>query len=369
MRKIIIGAFTALAFGISSFSASADVAISGFIQEIIGLGDDTTGGITQEFSRINFNASTTADNGWEIGGVWQHEAMGDRTAGPSALNIFVATDMGTVTVGHTTDAVTNTISRVSAMVPGGGTDAGYQFLFFSGVEGGRGVNFAEAYYAMNGARVNYVPPSIAGVNIAIGYTPSHDYNSFATRPRVTNGAAASATHQETVEMAANYSGDMEGIGYTVAVGSKNGNGITDFGNTGNDLSVITGTIRLTQGAWAAGFHMYDNGDSYGQSTDSTQASSSGWNTALTYTMGNIVVGAGYSEMEAVDGTGYTSQFGSSGDEALVRNTNITNVGISYNLGGGVGTYLQMSDFDINDGDAMTSETSPQVIFAGISIGF
>ena len=45
------------------------------------------------------------------------------------------------------------------------------------------------------------------------------------------------------------------------------------------------------------------------------------------------------------------------------------LGIAYNLGGGVGTYVQMRDFDIEDGVETTSETAPQVIFAGISLGF
>ena len=70
MKKIIIGAF-ALAFAFTS-AARADVAISGFFQQIIGLGDDTTGGITHEFDRINFSASTTTSgNSFTInGGLW-----------------------------------------------------------------------------------------------------------------------------------------------------------------------------------------------------------------------------------------------------------------------------------------------------------
>jgi len=364
MKKIIIGAF-ALAFVITS-AARADYAITGFFQQIIGLGDDTTGGITHEFDRINISASTTTDNGWEVGGKWQHEPF-DRGYGPSALQMHVTNDLGTLVLGYTTDAVTNTMGRVAAMVPGGGTDAGFQYLFFGSTQGDRGVRFAEPYYAHNGHKAVYTPPSINGVNLSISYTPSHDFNKMDTRDRSPNGSANNV-HQETVSIAANYSGELEGIGYTVALGSKNGNGIANFGNVGNDLNVITGSIKLTQGAWTVGYHIYDSGDSFGASNDSTQASSSGYNVALTHSMGNIVIGAGYSEQEAVNGTMYnTATAGSS--ENGVRNTNITHFGISYNLGGGVGTYIQMSDYDINDGDSMTTETSPQVIFAGISLGF
>jgi len=360
----------ALALVTSAFffgSAQADIAISGFFQQIIGMGDDTTGGITHEFDRINFSGSTTTDNGWEVSGVLQHEPTLDRTAAPTTLHIAVTNNLGTVAIGHTMDAVSFTIGRVAAMVPGGGTDAGYQYLFFSGTQGDRGVRFAEAYYAMNGARVLYSPPSINGINIKVSYTPTHDNNTMASRGRTTNGAAGQ-NHQETVEAAASYSGEMEGIGYSIAVGSKNGNGIASFGNTGNDLQAITGSIKLTHGDFTLGYHMYDNGDSFGKSDDNTKAASSGQNMALTYNMGNITLGVGWSEMESVNGTAYNTAVGHDG-AADVRSTNITHMGIGYNLGGGVGTFLQLSDYDINDGDAATTEVSPQVIFAGINVGF
>jgi len=85
-------------------------------------------------------------------------------------------------------------------------------------------------------------------------------------------------------------------------------------------------------------------------------------------MGNITLGVGWSEQEAVNGDAYNTATGAD-NPIHVRSTNITHMGIGYNLGGGVGTYIQLSDFDVNDGDSMTSETSPQVVFAGINIGF
>ena len=114
--------------------------------------------------------------------------------------------------------------------------------------------------------------------------------------------------------------------------------------------------------------MYDNGDSYGQSTDSSKASSSGWNTAATYDMGNITLGIGYSYMEAVNGTSYNSSSGGDG-ESDVRSTDIFQLGFGYALGGGVSTYIQYSDYDIDDGVQTTTEVSPQVVVMGISLGF
>jgi hypothetical protein len=45
------------------------------------------------------------------------------------------------------------------------------------------------------------------------------------------------------------------------------------------------------------------------------------------------------------------------------------VGIGYDMGGGISTYVQLSSNDHTDGDATTVEVDPQVLFAGISIGF
>ena len=367
MRKILKGALALVTSAFFFGSAQADVAISGFFQQIIGMGDDTTGGVSHEFDRINFVASTTTDNGWEVGGKLQHEPTLDRTYGPTALQMHVTNNLGTVVVGYTTDAVTNTMSRVSAMVPGGGTDAGYQYLFVGGLEGGRGVNFAEAYYARNGSKVVYSPPSINGINISISYTPTQDEATMSDRDRTTNGGTG-FNHQETLAVAANYSGELEGVGYTISVGSKNGNGVASWGSDANDLQVITGAIKLTHGDFSLGYMLYDNGSSFGKTTDSAKAASSGQNIALTYNMGNITLGVGWSEQEAVNGDQYNTSLAD--DSPInVRSTNITNFAIGYNLGGGVGTWLSLSDFDNNDGDSMTSETSPQVVLAGINIGF
>ena len=74
MRKILLGALALVTSAFFFGSAQADTAlkIGGFFQQIVGMGDDTTGGITHEFDRINFSGVTTTDNGWEVGGTLQH---------------------------------------------------------------------------------------------------------------------------------------------------------------------------------------------------------------------------------------------------------------------------------------------------------
>ena len=38
--------------------AKADVSISGFVQHIVGMGDEVDGGVTDKFTRVSFGADT-----------------------------------------------------------------------------------------------------------------------------------------------------------------------------------------------------------------------------------------------------------------------------------------------------------------------
>ena len=45
------------------------------------------------------------------------------------------------------------------------------------------------------------------------------------------------------------------------------------------------------------------------------------------------------------------------------------IGLGYDMGGGVNSYIQLSNGDHSDGDHATTEADPQVLFMGISLGF
>ena len=72
MNKFLITLATIVAFASSSV-AYADVKISGFLQQIAGMGDDVDGGLTYKFTRFSFGADTTTDNGWTVGGSFAAE--------------------------------------------------------------------------------------------------------------------------------------------------------------------------------------------------------------------------------------------------------------------------------------------------------
>ena len=374
MNKFLITLATLVAFALSSV-AHADVKISGFLQQIVGAGDEVDGGVTYKFNRFSFGADTTTDNGWTVGGSFAAE-FGNMAAGgmsgylPTSNSMYIQTDMATITIGSTGDAVTNLVPRIGNMAPGGGHDAGYQFLFDGGAIASNGVNYAEAYYAMAANRINIALPSVNGFTVQATYTPDMGINSGSGISRTAANADVSASHGETTHVAISYSGEMDGMSYTIGLGSINGNAIGSLGtgttSTNNDLSSFAGAIKVTMGNIAMGVHAFDNGDSWGQSEDADKASHSGYTVMATYNMGNVTVGAGYAHEEKALGTrgATTAQAGN-----LVAEDSITIVGIGYNLGGGVSTNLQLSNIDHTDGDHATTEADPQVLFANISLGF
>jgi len=374
MNKFLITLATLVAFALSSV-AHADVKISGFLQQIVGAGDEVDGGVTYKFNRFSFGADTTTDNGWTVGGSFAAE-FGNMAAGgmsgylPTSNSMYIQTDMATITIGSTGDAVTNLVPRIGNMAPGGGHDAGYQFLFDGGAIAANGVNYAEAYYAMAANRINVALPSVNGFTVQATYTPDMGINSGSGISRTAANSDVSASHGETTHVAISYSGEMDGMSYTIGVGSINGNAIGTLGSgatsTNNDLASFAGAIKVTMGNIAMGVHAFDNGDSWGQSEDADQASHSGYTVMATYNMGNVTVGAGYAHEEKALGTrgATTAQAGN-----LVAEDSITIIGIGYNLGGGVSTNLQLSNIDHTDGDHATTEADPQVLFANISLGF
>ena len=374
MNKFLMTLATLVAFALSSV-AHAEMKVSGFMQQIIGMGDEVDGGITYKFNRFSFGADTTTDNGWTVGGSFAMEYGSIGTGAnsgylPTSNSMYIQTDMATITIGSAADAVTALVPRVSAMVPGAGHDGGYQFLFDGGSIANIGVNFAEAYYAMANNRINVALPSVNGFTINVTYTPDMGINSATGIGRSAANATESASHGETSHVAVQYSGEMDGISYTIGLGSINGNGIGTNGagatSTNNDLSSFTGAIKMTMGNIAFGVMAFDNGDSWGQSEDADKADHSGYNVQATYNMGNISVGVGYAHEEKALGTARatTAQAGN-----LVAEDSVTMIGLGYDMGGGVNSYIQLSNGDHTDGDHATTEVDPQVLFMGISLGF
>ena len=375
MNKFLITLATLVAFSLSGV-AYADAKVSGFMQRILGMGDDVDGGVSEQFTRFSVGADTTIDNGWTVGGSMsiQTAATTGGTYLPSSNHMYVQTDMMTVNIGNTADAITSLVPAVGAMVPGGGNDAGYQFLFDGGQLATWTVQGREAYYAGNHAKIDVDLPAVNGFTVGFSYTPSFEFNG--ANPGGRTQAETTASHGETVHAAVSYSAEMEGMSYTIGMGVISGNSQSEQNRSGtqavnNDLAAFSAAIKMTMGNITLGLAGYDNGDSFGASTDADKAKNSGYSVALTYAMGNITLGAGYGHQELVRGTRAqaTATTLTSAAAGNVREDNTTMIGIGYNMGGGVNTFVQLSNNDHSDGDHATTEVDPQVLFAGISLGF
>jgi hypothetical protein len=375
MNKFLITIATLVAFALGSVAVQAQE-VTGFMQRIVGAGDDVDGGIAEQFTKFIISAETTADNGWAVGGSMsiQTAATTGGVYAPSTNNMYVVTDMMTINIGNTVSAMTSLIPAVSAMVPGGGIDAGYQFLFDNGNNlGSNGIQGREAYYAHNAAKIDIDLPAVNGFTVGVTYIPSYEFNG--TTPSGRAQAETSAAHGETIEIAMQYSGEAEGMSYTLGAGVESGNSQSQNAgtvtHTNNDLASFSAAIKITMGNTTLGVAGYDNGDSFGASGDTVKASDSGYNVNIVHAMGNITVGAGFSHQAIVRGTRAQAAATTLTSAAAgnVREDNFTYFGIGYDMGGGVNTYVQFSDNDHDDGDLVTNEADPQVLFAGINIGF
>ncbi|MDG2267484.1 MAG: porin [Alphaproteobacteria bacterium] len=374
MNKFLITLATLVAFTLSGFAYAQTV--SGQMQRIIGVGDDVDGGVSEQFTRFVISTEKTADNGWVIGGSMsiQTAAATGGTYAPSTNFMYVQTDMMTVNIGNTIGPAITSVPAVNGMVPGGGVDAGYQFLFDGGNLASQGVQFREAYYASNAAKIDIDLPSVNGFTVGVSYTPDSEFDAT-TQSRATN-TVESAAHGEVIEVAAKYDGEMEGLSYTIGVAALSGNsqstitGQAARSTINEDLSSFSAGIKVTMGNMSIGLHGFDNGASFGASSDDDKARHNGWNSAITWAMGNLTLGVGYSHQENVRGTramaAITGATGAAGD---VAQDNITMVGLGYDMGGGISTYVQLSNNNHEDGNVSTNEVNPQVLFAGINIGF
>jgi len=382
MNKFLITLVAVLSFAVAGV-ANAEMTMSGSLSQFVATGDKVDGGITSKFNRMTFGTNTTTDNGWTVGGSFSMEygSVGSGSNSPylpTSNSMYIQTDMGTAAIGQTADAVTAIVPRIGAMVPGGGHDAGYQFLYDGGLAASNGVSFAEAYYAMAASKIDIRLPSVNGFSAGISYTPSNEFTPDQGLGRTQ--AEWPGRHGETLHAAVSYSGETDSMNYTIALGSITGNAqgndlagtINTYSN--NDLNSVTASIKVNSGNFTVGGHWYNNGDSYGASLDSDKAEDSGYTVAMEYAMGNITLGALYAHQELVYGTiratHHSATTITAANAGQVYEDSVKILGIGYNMGGGVNTFVQYNQMDHTDGNhATATDVDPSVLIAGITLGF
>ena len=383
MNKFLITLVAAMSLLVANI-ASADVKISGMTGALASMGDKVDGGITSKFNRFQFTADATMDNGWTYSGFFSTEIKANRSfALPTSNGVSIGTGFATISIGSVADAATALVPRIGAMIPGGGHDAGYQFLSTTDTKWGSNgvagqVGFAEAYYAYNSSRINVALPTVNGFTVNASYTPAMDMNEGAGNARTNN--KNSNRHGETTHIAASYAGEMDGMSYTIAAasisGNSEGNPLVDqtLAGNNNDLGVFTAAVKVSMGNITFGAHMYDNGDSFGAASDANKAANSGYTVSMEYGMGNITLGAGIAHQEEVMGTRAASDMtAAAADVGVAGNVyedTVTMFGVGYNMGGGVNSFIQYNAGSVTDGNhATVTDKDPSILSMGITLGF
>ena len=84
-----------------------------------------------------------------------------------------------------------------------------------------------------------------GFTVGVSYTPSEEFRG--TSPGGRQQAEHPTVHGETIEVGAKYAGEMDGMSYSIGVGSINGNSQASQlqaagSSTNNDLAAIAAAV-------------------------------------------------------------------------------------------------------------------------------
>jgi len=382
MRKILIGTTALLAVGAYATTAAADVSLSGFTQYLVGSSDQTTlagqtggaastsdpGGISDgRFTRINFTAETTTDNGLTVGTTQTlvsdvvNNTTPDNTGGlPTKQNIYINTAMGTIDIGNTASATTAVLARPTGAIPGADVDTGYAVVHFMTGDGANAYEgFNEYGYANNAGKVTWVSNSYEGLTLGVSYTPDSSETvagdgSNASAQTVTNSILGNFS--DVIGIAARYNGNFEGVDVNIGASWEGGNGATIANVEYEDLAQVTIHTQISMSGFMLGYMWHDRGDSGGIVTTNGDGGDANVVT-VNYTTGAITIGA------TLANSTYTTAASADNEDEEVT------YGIGYNLGGGVTTHLTYFDREQNTGANSTARTDASGIYAGIGFAF
>ena len=217
----------------------------------------------------------------------------------------------------------------------------------------------------NATKIVYFSPRFAGLQVGASYTPrTDDSNNSVDRSEFANArtsaSAVTNSFQDVVELGLNYNATFGAVSVKVGGGYQWG-----------ESSDVTGASFRDLNAWQAGaqvgFAGFTIGGSYtdwgksglnralgGAFADSAQV----WQAGAQYTVGPIVVGAGW--MYGKDSGTFTA--------AGERDINVYEVGVSYTIAPGFAVQAQYDYFD-NDGETAATQDKGSVVLLRTTLAF
>jgi len=354
MKKVLLGT-TALvaASALSVGAANAEMSVNGNAYQSFGFaldsGDQASdpGAYNYQDADIQFRGNATTDSGLDVQVRFDISAEDTGNIASDEMYIQLTDDWGTLNVGSNDSAMD--------MMVGGAAWATY-----NGIDSGtwRGYTHAgdsiytTASFTGDAAGISYFTPTMNGLGIGVSYQGR-------TGTDANRAANEGGNFHNNLSLGVKYSGDMDGVGLTLAAGvDHSANTTYDNGGAGGDDSrtdfrahadVSTGGFTLS-----GSFNQVDYDTSTTAKVDNQTFTLSG-----VYATGPHSIGLeyGYSEQDTTITT--------SGDD-----TEYTGYQIGYlnNLGGGLIWDARIAYFDTDTGTASTS-FDVTVFETGIGIYF
>lgn len=389
MNRYLLAGCAAVALAMGSGAANAqakfEVKVGGDVFWEMGYVDqDRDAGLRstemRNRFRVNIIPSAKADNGLEYGARIRIRADNNNAAGRTLTQdrayIFTQGGFGQVRLGTTNTFNDETIvSRPIDYLPFGLFDQALAHIGGSQALGGAGATSGAdiaggAMVALNAGsmiwptfgdvatRIVYFSPRIAGFQLGASYTPRNDdsQNSINRLKVGTSGATATSAFQSSMqdlwEVGANYDAKFGAFGLKAGAGYYGGQAADVTGASFKDLRAWQAGLQGSFAGFSLGGSYTDFGKS-GLNKASTVAGSTlfrdnanVWQVGAQYTMGPIVVGAGWSR-------------GTDSGSLLVagkRKLDVYEIGASYTVAPGFAVQAQYDYFKADTDLAPTVAT-------------
>ncbi|HEV7371857.1 porin, partial [Arenibaculum sp.] len=299
-------------------AAETTVKIGGDIRFDAGYIDDDLNGDPNDISflsefRLPITMDAVADNGLQYGAMVRIRNTGQAGTGIQADRrfIYVGGDWGRVEMGSEW-GVTTKLEVMAPTIGIGQIDGTWGDFSDLGE-----FSYSHATEYDRSTKIAYYTPRFAGFQAGVSYAPERDAQGDANR-------RLGGTYEDQVEIGANYTGDFSGFGVKLGAGYT----MAEAKTAGvDDLSSWYAGAQASIAGFVVGGGYFDDGE------NATGVEEDGWNAGVTYTMGDLAVGASYGMVES----------GATEDT-------LWSVGASYLLAPGLSANLDLYFFDAENAD-------------------
>ncbi len=213
-------------------------------------------------------------------------------------------------------------------------------------------NAGEIRDSGDSTKIAYITPRFAGFQAGVSFTPDRD---DAGRIRATDGLAGGG-EENNWELGVNYDQKFGEVRLNLAA-------TANLADNENTLREDTRSWHIGALVGFAGFSVgasYNSDGDRGLAKTATNGDTTGWDVGVGYNMGAWDFGIGYFRSEA-------GRINSTGEHVL----QVASVGVSYDLGNGLTTYVEGAWFDVDSAanNATSFDNEGMTLITGIGVRF